>query len=79
MDYFVNYMDYGPAEAKILADLMEQTLTPTVSVAMCDLKETLSDKLSNVVLQLVSTAQAELAMRGSQGGSAADAEPPSRQ
>jgi hypothetical protein len=46
MEYFVNYEDYGPAEAKMLAELMEQTLTPTVSVAMGDLKETLSDKRS---------------------------------
>jgi hypothetical protein len=67
MGYMVNLVEHGPAEARMVADLMEERLTPTMSVAMNDLKEMLTEKRTSEMLNLVSKMQAEKALRAAEG------------
>jgi hypothetical protein len=77
MDYFSNVVEYGPAEAKMLAELMEQRSSPTMSAAMAELKVTLSEKRTSEMTKILAKAQAEAAVRSSTqgGGSSTTAAP----
>lgn len=66
MDYMHNVVEHGAAEAKLVASVAEEMATPTISVAMHDLKVTLSDKRATEMMKLLSKKQAEHALRAAE-------------
>jgi len=68
--YFTNYLRYGPAEAKLLADLAERRAEPILSAMMNDVQESLADKRIQEMVKILAKNQAERASAGARMGGA---------
>lgn len=67
--YFMNVLRYGPAEAKMLADLAERKAEPILSAMMNDVQDILSDKRVQEMMKVLAKQQASRATaRGRRGG-----------
>ena len=68
--YFMNVLRYGPAEAKLLADLAERKAEPILSAMMNDVQDALADKRVQEMMKVLAKQQAAKATAGARKGGA---------